>query len=47
MGDVAVVKEADDSDFELDVESDDDLPLAKKKQKSARYGLSAQLLSQA
>lgn len=28
---------SDDSDFELDVESDDDLPLAKKKQKSARY----------
>ncbi len=36
MGDVVAAKEADDSDFELDVESDDDLPLAKKKQKSAR-----------
>ncbi|DBA97121.1 TPA: hypothetical protein ACH3X1_014891 [Trebouxia sp. C0004] len=35
MGVVAAAKEADDSDFELDVESDDDLPLAKKKQKSA------------
>jgi len=47
MGDVAAAKEADDSDFELDVESDDDLPLAKKKQKSARYSLSALLWSQA
>ncbi|DBA70377.1 hypothetical protein WJX79_010688 [Trebouxia sp. C0005] len=35
MGDDAAAKEADDSDLELDVESDDDLPLAKKKQKSA------------
>lgn len=35
MTDAAAVKE-DDSDFELDVESDDDLPLVKKKQKSNR-----------
>lgn len=47
MGDDAAAKEADDSDLELDVESDDDLPLAKKKQKSARYGFPVQLWSQA
>ncbi len=35
--DAAANKEADDSDFELDVGSDDDLPLVKKKQKGARY----------
>lgn len=48
MGDVAADKEADDSNSELefDVESEDDLPLAKKKQKSARYSLSALLWSQ-
>lgn len=27
----------DNSDFELEVESDDDMPLAKKKQKGTRY----------
>jgi hypothetical protein len=49
MGDVAADKQADESDseLELDVESEDDLPLAKKKQKSTRYSLSALLWSQA
>ena len=32
--------EPEDSDFEVDVEDDDDVPLARKKQKSARCGVS-------
>ena len=47
MGDAAAAKEADDSDLELDVESDDDLPFAKKKQKGTRYSLSALLCPRA
>lgn len=36
------------TDFELEVESDDDVPLAKKKQKASRYTLaSMQLLCHA
>lgn len=39
MSDAAATKleEPEDSDFEVDVEDDDDVPLAKKKQKSARF----------
>ena len=32
------------SDFELEVESDDDVPLAKKKQKASRYTLASMQL---
>lgn len=32
-------EQPEDSDFEVDVEYDDDIPLAKKKQKSVRCGV--------